>query len=494
MILNCHLHIIAQLFAALLGDISLRYRKQLLKIFGLIVQICVINSNYEINEFEHKAQYITSKDIQSSLSEYLTNLSLSINLSNRNTVYNRIVVAEGPVRIDLAGGWSDTPPICYDLGGSVLNVAIKIDNKNPIRCVSRFLPNNPIIILKSLKLINNKLDGITSNQIITDTAIFTSDSDFVNVNDLTDPCSLLKALIIALDIIKVHQQDSSYKPLKERLINTLSGGIEIACISYLPIGSGMGGSSILAAVAIKSLSTLLGISLTNEAVSYLVCYMEQLMTSGGGWQDQIGGIYSGFKISHSINSLPLRISIDSINVASDIISAFEERTYLIYTGQQRLAKNTLINALRRYSTISSDDNIINQLKVGALNGAKILTNSIKIDANEIVDHIADTLNDYWRLKKLIAEGSEPSHISKFLSHLQPICKGQSLCGAGGGGFAVVILHNRYNYSDLCKFVDEARNIIADVTLHRVTIDNDGIITKDFQLYDDTIDITSYLEY
>ena len=31
----------------------------------------------------------------------------------------RVIVASAPVRIDLAGGWSDTPPICYETEGAV---------------------------------------------------------------------------------------------------------------------------------------------------------------------------------------------------------------------------------------------------------------------------------------------------------------------------------------------------------------------------------------
>lgn len=39
------------------------------------------------------------------------------------------VEAHSPARIDLAGGWSDTPPICYEQGGAVLNIAIKVWDK-----------------------------------------------------------------------------------------------------------------------------------------------------------------------------------------------------------------------------------------------------------------------------------------------------------------------------------------------------------------------------
>lgn len=36
---------------------------------------------------------------------------------------------EAAARIDWSGGWSDTPPITYENGGAVLNIAIMIDGK-----------------------------------------------------------------------------------------------------------------------------------------------------------------------------------------------------------------------------------------------------------------------------------------------------------------------------------------------------------------------------
>ena len=32
-------------------------------------------------------------------------------------------------RVDIAGTWSDTPPICYEHGGAVITAAVKIDGK-----------------------------------------------------------------------------------------------------------------------------------------------------------------------------------------------------------------------------------------------------------------------------------------------------------------------------------------------------------------------------
>src|SRR5450759_4804061 len=54
------------------------------------------------------------------------------------------VIVEGPARIDLGGGWSDTPPFCLDWGGTVLNIAISPNDAYPISTIVRRLPQ-PVI-------------------------------------------------------------------------------------------------------------------------------------------------------------------------------------------------------------------------------------------------------------------------------------------------------------------------------------------------------------
>ncbi len=56
---------------------------------------------------------------------------------------DRVTVA-GPARIDLGGGWSDTPPFCLDWGGTVLNVAVELNGAHPIQTTVRRI-NEPII-------------------------------------------------------------------------------------------------------------------------------------------------------------------------------------------------------------------------------------------------------------------------------------------------------------------------------------------------------------
>ena len=61
------------------------------------------------------------------------------------------MLAVSPVRIDLAGGWSDTPPICYEMSGAVLNVAVTVDSKHPIRCASRFINSGSSLRLVTVR-------------------------------------------------------------------------------------------------------------------------------------------------------------------------------------------------------------------------------------------------------------------------------------------------------------------------------------------------------
>ena len=59
------------------------------------------------------------------LREGLTESALAVKQHPTLSVYpDQIVWGRSPVRIDLAGGWTDTPPYCLMEGGSVVNIAI----------------------------------------------------------------------------------------------------------------------------------------------------------------------------------------------------------------------------------------------------------------------------------------------------------------------------------------------------------------------------------
>lgn len=70
-------------------------------------------------------------------------------------------------------------------------------------------------------------------------------------------------------------------------------------------------------------------------------YLEQLLTTGGGWQDQVGGLMGGIKIGLSEAKLPIAVEAVDLKVSDEVIRMVNERLLLIYTGKTRLARNLL---------------------------------------------------------------------------------------------------------------------------------------------------------
>jgi len=67
--------------------------------------------------------------------------------------------------------------------------------------------------------------------------------------------------------------------------------------------------------------------------------MEQLLTTGGGWQDQIGGLCEGgVKLGTFKDG---KIHAESVNITKSALKFINDRLLLIFTGKTRLAKNLL---------------------------------------------------------------------------------------------------------------------------------------------------------
>ena len=64
---------------------------------------------------------------------------------------DQIVWGRSPVRIDIAGGWTDTPPYCLMEGGNVINFAIELNGQPPLQAYVR-PSKEPRIVLRSIDL------------------------------------------------------------------------------------------------------------------------------------------------------------------------------------------------------------------------------------------------------------------------------------------------------------------------------------------------------
>ena len=66
-----------------------------------------------------------------------------------------------------------------------------------------------------------------------------------------------------------------------------------------------------------------------------------MITTGGGWQDNVGGFVEGIKIARSKAQLPLKVDTTVLDVSEDFIQELDKKFVLVYTGKTRLAKNLL---------------------------------------------------------------------------------------------------------------------------------------------------------
>ena len=119
-------------------------------------------------------------------------------------------------------------------------------------------------------------------------------------------------------------------------------------VTNVPKGSGLGTSSILSAACVTAVFEFMGIDCTEDDLYSHVLAMEQIMSTGGGWQDQVGGVTPGLKFITSRPGVEQHIKVSHIELSEETKAELDERFALIYTGQRRLARNLLRDVIGRY--------------------------------------------------------------------------------------------------------------------------------------------------
>lgn len=157
------------------------------------------------------------------------------------------------------------------------------------------------------------------------------------------------------------------------------------------------------------------------------------MSTGGGWQDQVGGVTNGIKYITSTPGLNQQIKVQHIELKPETRQELNERFCLIYTGQRRLARNLLRDVVGRYVGNEPDSLFaLNEIqKVAALMRFELERGNI--------DEFARLLNYHWELSQKVDAGSTNTLIDQIFLSIEDLIDAKMVCGAGGGGFLQVIL-------------------------------------------------------
>lgn len=204
-------------------------------------------------------------------------------------------------------------------------------------------------------------------------------------------------------------------------------------VTNVPKGSGLGTSSILSAACVKAVFEFMGVVHTEADLYDHVLCMEQIMSTGGGWQDQIGGVTSGIKYITSKPGLNQKTRVEHLVLSDDAMKELNERFVLIYTGQRRLARNLLRDVVGRYVGNEPES-------LYAHNEIQKLAVLMRFELERgNIDEFAELLNKHWELSKMIDSGSTNTLIDQIFASIDEFIDGKLICGAGGGGFLQAIL-------------------------------------------------------
>lgn len=350
--------------------------------------------------------------LQKGLTETLTDKKQSPSLH----IYpDQIVWARSPVRIDLAGGWTDTPPFCLYDGGNVVNVAIELNGQPPLQVYVK--PSKDYkIILRSIDL--GALEIVSTWE------------ELKHYQQVGSPFSIPKAALSLAGFAPEFAEDC-FTSLEEQLKH-FGCGIEITLLAAVPAGSGLGTSSILAATVLGALSDFCSLGWDKNEIGNRTVILEQLLTTGGGWQDPFGGILHGLKLLQTNEGFQQYPRVSWLPEYLFTDAAYQGCHLLYYTGITRTAKDILAEIVQGMFLNSQKHlSLLSEMKTHALDMYKAIQNGDFCLYGQLIGKT-------WEQKKALDSGTNPPAIEAIINQVKDYCLGYKLPGAGGGGYLYMI--------------------------------------------------------
>ena len=373
--------------------------------------------------FRSELQRLNGKDGSESegrafclLREGLTQTVLAEKQQPRLSVYSdQIVWGRSPVRIDIAGGWTDTPPFCLMEGGNVINLAIELNGQPPLQTYVKPCRDHHII-LRSIDL--------GASEVIT---TFEELRDFHHVGS---PFSIPKAALALAGFLPEYSAEQ-YQSLAQQLA-AFGCGIEVTLLSAIPAGSGLGTSSLLASTVLGAINDFCGLMWDKNEIGRRTLVLEQLLTTGGGWQDQFGGLLQGIKLLQTGKGFDQNPVVRWLPSSLYTQPEYRACHLLYYTGITRTAKKILAEIVRRMFLNQHDElALLREMKQHTIDMFEAIQ-------RERFDEMGRLVRKTWQQNQLLDSGTNPAEVARLTSLIDDLCLGYKLPGAGGGGYLYMV--------------------------------------------------------
>jgi galactokinase/mevalonate kinase-like predicted kinase len=333
----------------------------------------------------------------------------------RNVLDDQILWGRSPVRLDLAGGWTDTPPYCILEGGKVVNLAVELNGQMPLQVFIRPLHEYKIV-LRSIDL-GHKLE-------------ITGMEELHRYDRPGSGFAIPMAALVLAGFSPMFSDPSKAGNLSA-MLKAFGCGIEMSLLAAIPKGSGLGTSSNLAATVLGTLSDFCGLHWDKHDIAYRTLILEQMLTTGGGWQDQFGGIFEGVKLLETNPGIQQEPAIKWLPDQLFSNRETKEMMLLYYTGVTRVARDILGEIVKAMFLNSNTHlKIFSEMKAHARETFEtILANNYE----ELAWKVALS----WELNQQLDEGTNPPVIQQIIRRVDDYLLGYKLLGAGGGGYLLM---------------------------------------------------------
>jgi len=222
----------------------------------------------------------------------------------------------------------------------------------------------------------------------------------------------------------------------------ISSKIEIASLSDIPAGSGLGSSSTYTVGLLNALYTMTGEHKNLKFLANEACIIEMdILNKPMGKQDQYLAALGGFVVMDIDKNG--KVKSKKISIEKSILNDLNRNLLIFFTGQQR--KNNKILKAQDDSTKKNKQQVIDSLHYIKDSGYKIL----EIIQSGNIDDLGIMFKEHWEMKKKLSSGvTNPEIDSIYNIAMDNSALGGKISGAGGGGFFTFYCNK--NHSKLRK--------------------------------------------
>ncbi len=295
--------------------------------------------------------------------------------------------ARAPVRIDLAGGWSDVPPFSAEQGGAVVNVAI-----TRYAYATLFANDTGEFILESADY-DQYIRARTIREL-----------------EYNGSLDLLKAAV--------------------RRMNLDFGG-HLITRSEAPPGSGTGSSASMGVALVGLLDAMQGREMSRMDIAAVANLLEvDELGIEGGKQDQYAAACGGLSF---MTFKDPDVTVERLEPSRDFMMELEKSMLLVYTGKSRLSGDIISTVMGAYKR---NEQAMTEPLLNLRQAAYDMRDAI---IDEDIERVGAVLNANWENQKRLYDEMTTPKIDALFSVAEPAgLLGGKACGAGGGGCIVLL--------------------------------------------------------